>query len=272
MMLKYSDDELTDEQMRQMDLGVAAHQYMMEYDAQLPDTPSFQKTQSSVQSQQEDRFIPDGQNTRLSQVAHQQPAALPDGTPGVRIQIPYLNEFFDTNWYLVVEETYALYAIYDNFFSMIPYTAQIVPFDLVALDIDLQEHAADRACRINTRQDAVKQITDAFSTWLESAPVSRHFSKSMLSRQDRHRIHLDFVDATDYYGSIFRAYEDLISVDPANRASILTHRDADMEKVKDCFRRIETVAVADNYHRSVLGLPPAPYPEIPADSESIADK
>ena len=55
---------------------------------------------------------------------------------------------------------------------------------------------------------------------------------------------------------------DLISVDPANRASILTHRDADMEKVKDCFRRIETVAVADNYHRSVLGLPPAPYPEI----------
>ena len=262
MTLKYSDDELTDEQMRQMDLGVAAHQYMMEYDAQLPDTPSFQKTQSSVQSQQEDRFIPDGQNTRLSQVAHQQPAALPDGTPGVRIQIPYLNEFFDTNWYLVVEETYALYAIYDNFFSMIPYTAQIVPFDLVALDIDLQEHAADRACRINTRQDAVKQITDAFSTWLESAPVSRHFSKSMLSRQDRHRIHLDFVDATDYYSSIFRAYEDLISVDPANRASILTHRDADMEKVKDCFRRIETVAVADNYHRSVLGLPPAPYPEI----------
>ena len=45
-------------------------------------------------------------------------------------------------------------------------------------------------------------------------------------------------------------------------SSILTHRDADMEKVKDCFRRIETVAVADNYHRSVLGLPPAPYPEI----------
>ena len=134
--------ELTDEQMRQMDLGVAAHQYMMEYDAQLPDTPSFQKTQSSVQSQQEDRFIPDGQNTRLSQVAHQQPAALPDGTPGVRIHIPYLNEFFDTNWYLVVEETYALYAIYDNFFSMIPYTAQIVPFDLVALDIDLQEQCS----------------------------------------------------------------------------------------------------------------------------------
>ena len=33
-------------------------------------------------------------------------------------------------------------------------------------------------------------------------------------------------------------------------------------RLRDCFRRIETVAVADNYHRSVLGLPPAPYPEI----------
>ena len=36
---------------------------------------------------------------QLSQVAHKQPAQLPDGTPGIRLQIPYLEEFFGTMWY-----------------------------------------------------------------------------------------------------------------------------------------------------------------------------
>ena len=28
----------------------------------------------------------------------------PDGTPGIRLQIPYLEEFFGTMWYLICEE------------------------------------------------------------------------------------------------------------------------------------------------------------------------
>ena len=140
MTLKYSDDEVTDEEMRQLNLQAAAHQHMMEQDAQQPTTPLlFQQPQDPVQTQaqEEDRYIPDGQNTRLSQVSQKQTAYLPDGIPSFRMQIPYLSEFFSTHWYLVQKDTYEMYAIYDALFSEIPYSTQLTPFDLVALDTDL---------------------------------------------------------------------------------------------------------------------------------------
>ena len=47
MILKYSDDEITDEEMRELSLQTTAHQYMMEYDAQHQTTPiSFQEIPS----------------------------------------------------------------------------------------------------------------------------------------------------------------------------------------------------------------------------------
>ena len=75
----------------------------------------------------------------MSQIVHQQPAQLPDGSQGIRLQILYLEEFFDTMWYLICDDTYRLHAIYDTIFAEIPYFAQLQPFDLVALDTDLQE-------------------------------------------------------------------------------------------------------------------------------------
>ena len=42
-------------------------------------------------------------------------------------------------WYLIHDDMYGLYAIYDTIFTEIPYSAQLQPFDLVALDTDLQE-------------------------------------------------------------------------------------------------------------------------------------
>ena len=93
---------------------------------------------------QSECYIPDGQNTQLSQITHRQPAQLLDGSPGIRLQIPYLEEFFDTMWYLIHEDTYGLYAIYDAIFTEIPYFSQLQPFDLVALEIDLQEHRDSR--------------------------------------------------------------------------------------------------------------------------------
>ena len=52
MTLKYSDDEVTDEEMRQLNLQAAAHQHMMEQDAQQPTTPLlFQQPQDPVQTQ-----------------------------------------------------------------------------------------------------------------------------------------------------------------------------------------------------------------------------
>ena len=84
--------------------------------------------------------IPDGQNTRLSQIVQKQPAQLPDGAPGIRLQTLYLEEFFGTTWYLICEDMFQLYAIYGT----IPYFAQLQLFDLVALDTDLQEHLDSR--------------------------------------------------------------------------------------------------------------------------------
>ena len=44
--------------------------------------------------------------------------------------------------------------------------------------------------------------------------------------------------------------------DPAN---CITH----LERVRKCFKRLETFIVSDNYFRSVSGQPPAPYPDQP---------
>ena len=52
MTLKYSDDEVTDEEMRQLNLQAAACQHMMEQDAQQSTTPlPFQQPQDPVQTQ-----------------------------------------------------------------------------------------------------------------------------------------------------------------------------------------------------------------------------
>ena len=177
------------------------------------------------------------------------------------MQIPYLSEFFGTHWYLVRKDTYEMYAIYDALFSEIPYSTQLTPFDLVALDTDLQEHLADRSSHINTGQDWVTQISDSYSKWIKAAAVSKHFPQSMLSVNDRHQIHLDFVTATGFVGKTYRAYEGLIMADPANCHAHLANHDRDLERVRKCFRHIETFAISDNHYRSVSGLPPAPYPE-----------
>ena len=67
--LKYSDDEITDEDLRGINLQTAACQYMMESDAQQKTTPiPFQKTPSPQRSvSPSECYIPDGQNTQLSQ-------------------------------------------------------------------------------------------------------------------------------------------------------------------------------------------------------------
>ena len=65
MMLKYSDDEITDEEIRELNLQTAACQYMMESDAQHQTTPtSFQKPPSPLRAMSpSEHYIPDGQNT-----------------------------------------------------------------------------------------------------------------------------------------------------------------------------------------------------------------
>ena len=122
MMLEYLDDEITDEKIRELNLQEAAHQYMMQQDAQSQVAPlPFQQSQMSPQvpPDTDGHYLPNGQNTKLSQIAQRQPAQLPDGSQGYWFQIPYLQEFFGTNWYFVQKATYELYAIYDAIFSEI---------------------------------------------------------------------------------------------------------------------------------------------------------
>ena len=83
----------------------------------------------------------------------------------------------------------------------------------------------------------------------------------MLSLNDRHQIHLNLITATDFLCKTYRAYQDLIMADPANCHAHLANCDKDLERVRKCFRHIETFAISDNYYRSVSGLSPAPYPE-----------
>lgn len=133
----------------------------------------------------DDWYLPDGQNTQLSQVAQKQPAQLPDGSPGIWLQIPYLQEFFSTNWYLIQQDTFELYVIYDTILAEIPYHAKSQPFDLVALYTDLQEHLKNRMSHIRMRMEWVIQITDSYMKWIGTAAVSKPLPNSMLSLNER---------------------------------------------------------------------------------------
>ena len=111
-------------------------------------------------------------------------AILPDGSPGSRLQIPYLQEFFGTHWYLVQKDTFELYTIYDVIFLETPYSAQIEPFDLVALDIDLQEYLESRTSHINVRKEWVTQNTESYAKWISTTAVGKSFLHSMLTLSD----------------------------------------------------------------------------------------
>ena len=236
---------------------------MMESDAQQKTTPIlFQKTPSSLRPvSSSEHYIPDGQNTWLSQIAHRQPTQLPDGSPGIRLQIPYLEEFFDTTWYLICKGTYELYAIYDTIFTEIPYFAQLQPFYLVALDTNLQQHRDSRINHVRMHMGWIAEVADSFMKWWESAPTNQPFPCTMLTHEQRQLIHEDFIKSTDFLGTTYRAYKQLINTDPSNRLDHMTNQDMALGRIRNCFKHIETCVVSDNYFRLISGLPPAPSPE-----------
>ena len=257
MTLKYSDeDEVTDEEMRELNLQAATHQYMMQQDAQNSTTPiPFQDRQAPSQlTEEEDKHIPDGQNTRLSQVAQKQLAYLPDGSPGFRMQILYLQQFFGTNWYLVCKDTFELFTIYDVVFVETTHHAQSQTFNLVTLDADLQEYLQDGTSCVNMKKERVAQLNRSYTTRLAGTPINKDFPHCMLSLQDCNKIHEDFIEATDILGKMYQAHEDLIMADPTNCIAHLKSHDEDLERVRKCFKRLETFMVSDNYFRSVSGL------------------
>ena len=155
-----------------------------------------------------------------------------------------------------------MYAIYDAIFTEIPYFAQTYPFDLVALDTNLQEHLDSRMNCIRTHawNGLLRLEIPSLSGWILPQLVNP-FPVSMITCEQRQAIHNDFVKATDFLGTMYRRYKDLVNIDPNNRFEHMTNQDKALGKVRKCFQCIETYVVSDNYFRSISGLPPAPYPE-----------
>ena len=108
---------------------------------------------------------------------------------------------------------FELYAIHDDIFTEFPYFPQIQPFDLVALVTNLQEHLDSRMNHIQTQMEWVTQIGGSYINQLNSPLVSKPLPHAMLTMEERKEIHFDFVKATDFLGTIYKAYEDLINVD-----------------------------------------------------------
>ena len=92
---------------------------------------------------------------------------------------------FDTTWYLIRDDTYGLHAIYDTTFAEIPYFAQLQPFDLVALDTDLQELQDTQINNVRMCMGWIAQVTDSFTKWWESAPTNQPFPCTMLTSEWR---------------------------------------------------------------------------------------
>ena len=126
-------------------------------------------------------------------------------------------------WYLIHDDAYKLYAIYDTILIEIPYFAQLQPFDLVALDTNLQEHRDSRINHIRIHMGWNVQVADSFIKWWESAPTNQPFFHTMLTHEQRQLIHEDFIKATDVLGTTYRAYEQLINMDPSIRLDHMTN-------------------------------------------------
>ena len=240
MMLKYSDDEVTDEEIR----GVKFTNHSSSvYDGVWCSAPDYtyfvSETPLSFEScVTSEHYIPDGQNTWLSQIVHQQPTQLPDGLQGIRLQILYLEEFFDTMWYLIWDDTYGLHAIYDTIFTEIPFFAQLQPFDLVALDTNLQELWDTQINNVRMcTWDGLLKLQIPSQKWWESAPTNQPFPCTMLTHEQRQLIHDDFIKATDFLGTTYRAYEQLITVQiHSNRLDHMANWDKALGKVRNCFK------------------------------------
>ena len=69
----------------------------------------------------------------------------------------------------------------------------------------------------------IAQVADSFTKWWESAPTSHLFPFTMLTHEQRQLIHEDFVKATNFLGTTYKVYKQLINTDPSNRLDHMTN-------------------------------------------------
>ena len=69
----------------------------------------------------------------------------------------------------------------------------------------------------------IVQVADSLTQWWKSAPTNKPFTCTMLTHEQRQLIHEDFIKATDFVGTSYRAYKQLINADPNNRLDHMTN-------------------------------------------------
>ena len=69
----------------------------------------------------------------------------------------------------------------------------------------------------------IAQVVDSLTQWWESAPTNKPFPHTMLTCEQRQLIHEDFAKATDFLGTTYRAYKQLINADPNHRLDHMTN-------------------------------------------------
>ena len=118
----------------------------------------------------------------------------------------------------------------------------------------------------------IAQIEDSFTEWVDSAPTGQPLPYSMLTLEQRQMIHNDFVKVTDFLGTTYRAYKELINANPNHRLEHITNQDKALGKVRKCFKHIETHVVSDNYFRLISGLHPTLYLEHQPSQAALEQK
>ena len=68
----------------------------------------------------------------------------------------------------------------------------------------------------------IAQVAESLTQWWESAPTNKPFPHTMLTHEQRQLIHEDSVKATDFLGTTYRVYKQLINADPNNRLDHMT--------------------------------------------------
>ena len=117
---------------------------------------------------------------------------------------------------------------------------------------------------IRTHMEWITQVGHSFTKWLDSAPTGQSPPHSMLTHGQRQQIHNDFIMVTDFLGTTYRAYEQLINVDPNNRLEHMTNQDKALGKVRKCFKCIETyVGIRQLFQINFRSSPPPPYLRAP---------
>ena len=53
----------------------------------------------------------------------------------------------------------------------------------------------------------IAQVADSFTKWWKSAPTNQPFPHTMLTHEQRQLIPDDFIKATEFLGTTYRAYE-----------------------------------------------------------------